>query len=138
MAMARVSRAHGILELFDCLSSVACMGVCVKSTDVSGILVWEVSCRCDELMQFFGSWAMSVSGFAKVVTRLAGAKAGCGLGAGAGVSVVASRLSFTSRRRCSRTWRNSRVAVASSVTPALKTYARQFGQPSTSQRISLS
>eukprot|EP00965_Chrysotila_dentata_P132849 4392676-Pleurochrysis_carterae.AAC.2 len=63
---------------------------------------------------------MSVSGLAKVATGLADAEAGFGLGAGAGVSVVASRLSFTSRRRCSRTWRNSRIAVASSVTPALK------------------
>eukprot|EP00965_Chrysotila_dentata_P169898 5608265-Pleurochrysis_carterae.AAC.1 len=46
---------------------------------------------------------MSVSGFAKIATGLAGAEAGWGLGAGAGVSVVASCISFASRRRCSRT-----------------------------------
>eukprot|EP00965_Chrysotila_dentata_P064193 2126000-Pleurochrysis_carterae.AAC.1 len=78
-------------------------------------------------MLFFKSWAMIVFGFAKIATGLAGAEAGCGLGAGAGRSVIASHLSFASRRRCSRTWRKSLVAVVSSVTPALKPYARQFG-----------
>eukprot|EP00965_Chrysotila_dentata_P137394 4544713-Pleurochrysis_carterae.AAC.1 len=76
--------AHGIVELFDCVPSVACMGVCVESADVSGVSVCEVSRRRDATMLFFGSWAMSVSGFAKIATGLAGAEAGCGLGAGAG------------------------------------------------------
>eukprot|EP00965_Chrysotila_dentata_P038312 1273274-Pleurochrysis_carterae.AAC.2 len=70
---------------------------------------------------------MSASGFAKVAAGLAGAEAGCGLGAGPGVSVVASRLMFIRKGAAPvATWRNSRVAVASSVTSALKTYARQF------------
>eukprot|EP00965_Chrysotila_dentata_P184360 6086100-Pleurochrysis_carterae.AAC.1 len=82
--MARVSMAHGIVELFDCVPSVACVGVCVRIADVSGVLACEVSRRRDATMLFFGSWAMIVFGFAKIAAGLAGAEAGCGLGAGAG------------------------------------------------------
>eukprot|EP00965_Chrysotila_dentata_P085446 2818467-Pleurochrysis_carterae.AAC.1 len=42
-AIARVSGAHAIVELLDCLPSVACMGACVKFADVSGIFVVVVS-----------------------------------------------------------------------------------------------
>eukprot|EP00965_Chrysotila_dentata_P174476 5759281-Pleurochrysis_carterae.AAC.1 len=41
MAIARVSMAHGIVELFDCVPSVACVCVCVRSADVSGVLACE-------------------------------------------------------------------------------------------------
>eukprot|EP00965_Chrysotila_dentata_P254664 6211953-Pleurochrysis_carterae.AAC.2 len=47
MAMARVSSAHVIVALFDCLPSVACMGVCVTGVDVSDLLDCEFSRRCD-------------------------------------------------------------------------------------------
>eukprot|EP00965_Chrysotila_dentata_P163325 5394553-Pleurochrysis_carterae.AAC.1 len=58
------------------LLSVACVGVCVKSADVSSVLACEVLRRRDATMLFFGSWATSVSGFAKIATGLAGAEAG--------------------------------------------------------------
>eukprot|EP00965_Chrysotila_dentata_P003152 103078-Pleurochrysis_carterae.AAC.1 len=60
MAMARVNMAHVIVKLFDCVPSVACVGVCVKGADVSGVLACEVSRQRDATMLFFGSWAMIV------------------------------------------------------------------------------
>eukprot|EP00965_Chrysotila_dentata_P163488 5398386-Pleurochrysis_carterae.AAC.1 len=82
--MAKVSRPHVIVELFDCLPSVACVGASVKCADVSGIVDCEVSRRCDESRQFFGCSAMSMFDFAMIATGLAGAEAGCGFAAGAG------------------------------------------------------
>eukprot|EP00965_Chrysotila_dentata_P097991 3240213-Pleurochrysis_carterae.AAC.1 len=102
-AMAKASRPHVIVELFDCVPFAACVGASVKCANVSGIVDCEVSRRCDESRQCFGSSAVSMFDFAMVATGLAGAEAGCGLAAGAGVCVIVSRLSLVLRRRCSRT-----------------------------------